>query len=376
MVSKNACLVLEDGTCFTGDSFGASGSSVGEVVFNTSMSGYQEIITDPSYCGQMVVMTAPEIGNTGVNINDMESDMAWLSGFIVHSYNEIPSNYRSEDTLSNFLKSKNTIAISGIDTRALTKKLRQTGTMRAVISDVESDIELLKKKAKQVVPIERLDLISKVTTKQTYHWTEGLWNNGCKSLSDNQLSGRAKVLVYDFGTKRNILRQLVNAGFDVWVASAYDFDAVKRIRPDALLLSNGPGDPAAVDKKAIRFIRDIAESIPAFGICLGNQLLGLSFGYSTYRLKFGHHGANQPVLNLLDKYVTITSQNHNFAVDISNGNGAFDVIESNLNDGTVETIKHHSLPIMGVQYHPEASPGPHDAKKIFKEFERMVNNTC
>ncbi len=376
MVSKNACLVLEDGTCFTGVSFGASGSSVGEVVFNTSMSGYQEIITDPSYCGQIVVMTAPEIGNTGVNINDMESDMAWLSGFIVHSDNEIPSNYRSEDTLSNFLKSKNIIAISGVDTRALTKKLRQTGTMRAVISDVESDIELLKKKAKQVVAIERLDLISKVTTKQTYHWTEDLWNNGYKSLSDNQLLGRAKVLVYDFGTKRNILRQLVNAGFDVWVASAYDFDAVERIRPDALLLSNGPGDPAAVDKKVTRFIRDISESIPIFGICLGSQLLGLSFGYSTYKLKFGHHGANQPVLNLLDKYVTITSQNHNFAVDISNGNGAFDVIESNLNDGTVETIKHRSLPIMGVQYHPEASPGPHDAKKIFEEFERMVNNIC
>ncbi len=169
---------------------------------------------------------------------------------------------------------------------------------------------------------------------------------------------------------------MINAGFDVWVVSAFDFDAVEKIRPDALLVSNGPGDPGSVDKEAIRFIRETAESIPTFGICLGNQLLGLSFGYSTYRLKFGHHGANQPVLNLSDKSVMITSQNHNFAIDISRGYGPFDVVETNLNDGTVETIKHHSLPVMGVQYHPEASPGPHDAKEFFSEFKRMVNNIC
>lgn len=376
MVSKNAYLVLEDGTCFEGISFGASGSSPGEVVFNTSMSGYQEIITDPSYCGQMVVMTAPEIGNTGINNDDMESNKAWLSGFIVHHANEIPNNYRSENTLSNFLKSQGVVAISGVDTRSLTQKLRQSGTMRAVITDLESDIELLHTKAKQVVPIEKLDLISKVATKKRYHWTEDLWDKGCKNLSDAQLLGRPKILVYDFGTKRNILRQLINAGFDVWVVSAFDFDAVEEIRPDALLVSNGPGDPNSVDKEAIRFIRETAESIPTFGICLGNQLLGLSFGYSTYRLKFGHHGANQPVLNLSDKSVMITSQNHNFAIDVSRGYGPFDVVETNLNDGTVETIKHHSLPVMGVQYHPEASPGPHDAKEFFSEFKRMVNNIC
>ncbi|GMT43819.1 MAG: carbamoyl-phosphate synthase small chain [bacterium] len=373
MSHKNAYLVLEDGSCFQGYSFGAEGTSEGEVIFNTSMSGYQEILTDPSYCGQIVAMTAPEIGNVGINSEDMESDRTWLSGFVVHNINDIPCNYRASGTLRNFLKSNSVVAISGIDTRALTKKLRQRGTMKAVITDRESNIELLQKKAQAVIPIEQKDLVGQVTAKKPYHWTEDLWDKGYHSISDkNQLSGRPKVAVIDFGVKRNILRYLIGAGFDVWVVPAYDYESFYAVNPDAVLLSNGPGDPLTVRKDAVQFIRNEAEKLPTLGICLGNQLLGLSFGYKTYRLKFGHHGANQPVFHTFKKSVRITSQNHNFAVDIAKDKNLFKIVETNLNDGTVETIMHCDLPVQGVQYHPEASPGPHDAMELFWDFRKMV----
>jgi len=364
--------VLEDGSFFCGRSFGASGTSEGEVVFNTAMSGYQEILTDPSYCGQIVVMTAPEIGNVGVNPEDMESGKVWLSGFVVHNANDIPSNYRASGSLSDFLKQQGVVALSGIDTRALTKKLRSFGTMRAVITDSQSDIELLRKKARDVVPIERKDLVDSVTSEKSYHWTEGLWEKKSRSFKKAKTSGRPKLAVLDFGVKRNILRYLVATGFDVWVVPAYNFDEFEKINPDAMFLSNGPGDPASVKKELIEFIREKAERLPTLGICLGNQLLAIAFGYKTYRLKFGHHGANQPVFHNIKESVRITSQNHNFAVDIAKDNSLFKIVERNLNDGTAESIKHRSLPILGVQYHPEASPGPHDAEELFADFKKMV----
>ena len=378
--TKIALLALEDGLVFEGKAFGAEGEYFGEVVFNTSMTGYQEILSDPSYCGQIVTMTYPMIGNYGVNKADMESIKPWVSGFVVKEYSKVESNWRSEISLGEYLTKNNIIGIEGLDTRMLVKHLRTHGAKKGVISTVDLDEKSLVKKAKASQSIVGVDMVKRVTCKKTYNWTEPLFDlegNGRETDKEEQLKlfdkERRKdvlsVVVLDCGAKQNIMRWLVSSGCKVTVVPAFTkADDVLALNPDGVMLSNGPGDPEAVTY-VVETVRNLIGKKPIFGICLGHQMLGLALGGKTYKLKFGHRGGNQPVMYMPDRKVEITSQNHGFCVDMGSlPKGDVEVTHINLNDNTVEGFKHKKLPLFCVQYHPEASPGPHDASYLFKQF--------
>ncbi|MBN1930694.1 MAG: glutamine-hydrolyzing carbamoyl-phosphate synthase small subunit [Desulfobacterales bacterium] len=355
-----ALLALEDGRIFEGVSFGAAGECTGEVVFNTGMTGYQEVLTDPSYKGQIVAMTYPLIGNYGINTEDSESRSLWLEGFVVRELSTIVSNWRSETDLDSYLKKHNVMGIKGIDTRALTKHIRTAGAMKAVMSTIDHNQVSLLQKAKEAPDLVGRDLVIEVTCTSSYEMPR---QNG------------PRVLVLDFGVKYSILNQLFQAGCDVYVVPANtSIDEILKFKPDGVLLSNGPGDPAAVGYavQTIRALLDIG-TIPVFGICLGQQLLGLAMGGKTFKLKFGHHGSNQPVKDLATGRIEITVQNHGFCVDVDSlDKNKVEMTHINLNDHTLEGLKHKKLPVFSVQFHPEAGPGPHDARHLFGHFVDMT----
>jgi carbamoyl-phosphate synthase small subunit len=366
-------LALADGTVYEGTGFGAQAEAVGEVVFNTAMSGYQEILTDPSYCGQLVAMTYPEIGNVGVNREDVESSRPYVEGFIVKEYWPTPSNWRATQALGDYLQAYGIPGVQGIDTRALVRHLRDQGNMNGALSTLPVDRDELVEKARQAPSMEGRDLVGRVTCATPYDWDEGRW-----TLDGGYGRGVSPagplVVAYDFGIKRNILRHLVQTGCRVRVVPAYTPAAVTlAMNPDGIFLSNGPGDPAAVPGVA-EIVRDLIGKKPVFGICLGHQILGLALGGQTYKLKFGHHGANQPVLDLTTGKVEITSQNHGFAVDVESLGGKAELSHVNLNDRTVEGLTHRTLPLFSVQYHPESSPGPHDANYLFRRFVELMES--
>jgi carbamoyl-phosphate synthase small subunit len=369
-----AILALADGTVFTGTSFGAPGEAGGEVVFNTSMTGYQEILTDPSYRGQLVAMTYPEIGNVGVNFEDVESARPYLQGFIVKEYWETPSNWRARQSLRDYLVDHGIAAIQGIDTRALVRHLREQGAQEAVLSTVDPDPERLVAKAKASPGLIGRDLVREVTCTTPYDWTESTWRlETGYGTAAGAADRRPFVVAYDYGIKRNILRHLVACGCRVRVVPATTSAAeALAMRPDGIFLSNGPGDPDVGPYAAI--VRDLIGKRPIFGICLGHQILGLALGGRTYKLKFGHHGGNQPVLDRTTNKVEITAQNHGFAVDVDSLGGEVELTHVNLNDQTVEGLAHRSLPIFSVQYHPESSPGPHDADYLFRRFVALMTS--
>jgi carbamoyl-phosphate synthase small subunit len=351
-----ALLALEDGTVFHGQTFAGEGEVSGEVVFNTSMTGYQEILTDPSYKGQIVTMTYPLIGNYGINPEDVESSRVQVEGFIVREYEPVPSNWRSQQSLSDYLGREGIIGIEGLDTRALTRHIRLAGAMKGVISTTDLDPGSLVKKARESRGLVGRDLVKRVTCQKPYEWPR---ENGA----------RFNVIALDCGMKFNIVRSLARRGCNVTVVPAHTKpEEIKAMNPDGLLLSNGPGDPEPITY-AVEMIKHLIPDYPIFGICLGHQLLGLAFGGKTFKLKFGHRGANHPVKNLSSDRVEITSQNHGFCVDIeSMKDPDIEITHINLNDQTLEGMRHRKLPILSVQYHPEASPGPHDASYLFDEF--------
>ena len=354
-----ARLILEDGTIFRGDSFASAEDVFGEIVFNTSMSGYQEIITDPSYAGQIVMMTYPHIGNYGVNSDDMESERPCLKGLIVKELCEMPSNYRSEESLGEFLKRYDISGLQGIDTRAVTRKIRDAGAMRCMVSTSDlSDVELVSRVRKSG-HMEGSELASSVSSE--------------KSQSFGNDEAKYHVAVLHFGIKGNIPQELLKRDCKVTVFPAKtSTDEILKLNPDGVLLSNGPGDPAAVGY-AIENIKNLVGQVPVFGICLGHQLLALSLGAETYKLKFGHRGANHPVMELSTGKVEITVQNHGFAVSPESVNEEeIEITHLNLNDGTIEGLRHKLLPVFSVQYHPEASPGPHDSRYLFDRFIEMM----
>jgi carbamoyl-phosphate synthase small subunit len=367
-------LALENGTVFTGEAFGAGGEITGEVVFNTSLSGYQEIFTDPSYAGQIVTMTYPLIGNYGVNEADIESARPQVAGVIVREYFDYFSNFRATGSLGDWLKKHNVIAIQGLDTRMLTRMIRTEGAMRGVLSTEDLDDARLVKKAQASPSMSGLDLATRVTCDVPYSWIEVDTTPFALARVGGTLPARRfNVIAYDYGVKRNILRRLTSYGCDVTVVPAEHSAAeVLRRDPDGIFLSNGPGDPAAV-KAAIRNIRELVGKKPIFGICLGHQLLALALGGKTFKLKFGHRGGNHPVKNLLTGRIEITSQNHGFAVDPSSLNEReIEITHVNLNDQTNEGFRHRQIPLFSVQYHPEASPGPHDSDYLFRDFLTMM----
>ncbi len=367
---KKAYLVLADGTVFEGLSFGAEGEVIGEVVFNTSMTGYQEILTDPSYKGQIVVMTYTQIGNYGVNDEDIESVSPKVEGFVAKEFFDFPSNWRSKKSLDEYLKEHNKVAIHGIDTRALTAHIRDNGVQMGIISTEDNDPQSLLKKVKEHPDISELDLVQEVTTSRPYKWNKRLWRLSSEE-KEYSLKGDIKVIVYDFGVKMNILRHLVEAGFDVTVVPANTDPDDILDKADAIVLSNGPGDPRSVPY-AVEVARKIIGKKPLLGICLGHQIIGLALGARIYKLKFGHHGGNHPVMDLATGEVKITSQNHNYCVDIKSLKGSVVLTHRNLYDGTEEGMRHLEYPVMTFQHHPEAGPGPNDSGYIFREFRRMV----
>lgn len=364
MVLRKGILALESGMCFPGIAFGADGETEGEAVFNTSLSGYQEILTDPSYTGQIVCMTYPHIGNYGVNPGDMESSKIAVSGFVVREASAVYSNWRATESLHEFLNKSNIIAIEGIDTRALTRHLRQAGAMRAVISTTEFNTKKLVEKAKHSAGLVGRDLVKEVTCGQRYVFG-----------GTPRHKPRFKVALLDCGSKTNIMHELANRGCEVHVfpavATAQD---ILSINPTGIMLSNGPGDPAAVTY-VIKTVRDLIGHVsrnprlPIFGICLGHQMLGLALGGKSYKLKFGHRGANHPVKDLATGKIEITSQNHGFCIQPESLKGKnVELTHYNLYDGTLEGLRHTELPIFSVQYHPEASPGPHESHYLFERF--------
>lgn len=372
---KKALLVLEDGTVFEGSGFGAEGEVFGEVVFNTSMTGYQEILTDPSYNGQIVTMTYPEIGNYGVNEEDVESRKPFLKGFVVKEYWRTPSNWRSQGDLESYLANYGIVGIERIDTRSLTKLIRSKGAQKAVISTKDLDPESLLKKVQSSEGIVGTDLVTEVSCEKPYNWNEGTHSWRPLDEKDLQADETFKVVAYDFGLKQNILRKLKDHGCEVTVVpSRTPPNEVLALDPDGIFLSNGPGDPAAV-AYAVESIRTLLGKKPIFGICLGHQILSLALGAKTYKLKFGHRGGNQPVKNLATGKVEITSQNHGFAVDGDTLGKDIEVTHINLNDQTIEGIKHKNSPAFSVQYHPEASPGPHDASYLFQDFIDLMKSS-
>jgi carbamoyl-phosphate synthase small subunit len=373
---QRARLVLEDGSVYSGRAFGALADRTGEVVFNTSMAGYQEILTDPSYTGQIVTMTYPLIGNYGVNAQDVESNKPQVEGFVVRELSTLRSNYRSDDDLSAYLSKAGVPGIEGLDTRALTRKLRTAGVMRGILACSEaaakfSDSDLVDQ-ARSAPKMEGLNLAEKVSCKEAYDWKGGLFEGFAHSAEASHAGPKFKVVCVDFGVKTNILRCLADTGADVSVLPANCTAAdVLAKKPGGVFLSNGPGDPAAVTG-APELIRGLAGKVPMFGICLGHQLMGLAFGGQTYKLKFGHRGANQPVFEARTGKVEITSQNHGFAVDPESLPANVQVTHINLNDKTVEGLSHKDFPAFSVQYHPEASPGPHDSFYLFGRFREMI----
>jgi carbamoyl-phosphate synthase small subunit len=368
-----AKLALEDGTVYTGKAFGARGEKFGEVVFNTSMTGYQEVLTDPSYKGQIVTMTYPLIGNYGVNPEDQESRRPQVEGFIVREMSRIPSNFRSHGNLDAYLTENNILGLEGIDTRALVRRLRVRGTMTGILSSQDLDDASLVHKARTSPNIVGRDLVREVVPEKSFAWTEG-FNTPLNSQPLPARPARFHVVAMDFGMKWNILRCLVQVGCRVTVVpGTASAEQVLAHRPDGIFLSNGPGDPAALGY-AVHAIADLTrrQPPPIFGICLGHQLLGLALGGKTFKLKFGHRGANQPVLNQRTKRVEITTQNHGFAVGLDDLPRDLEPTHINLNDGTLEGLRHRRLPIFSVQYHPEASAGPHDSSYLFEEFAKMM----
>ncbi|MHC5061476.1 MAG: glutamine-hydrolyzing carbamoyl-phosphate synthase small subunit [Planctomycetota bacterium] len=367
-----AILLLEDGTIFRGTSFGAKGQKCGEVVFNTAMTGYQEILTDPSYNEQIITMTYPLIGNYGTNTADVESRRTFVSGFIVKENCDRPSNWRSSNSLTDYLKKNKVVGLEGIDTRKLVKHIRTEGAMRGIISSAELDIGKLKKKLDKYPGLVDRDIVKHVTVKKPYRWSRGVID---------PLTGREekpplkyKVVAFDFGIKLNILRLLRSHGCDVRVVpantSAKDVLAQK---PDGVFLSNGPGDPDPVDY-AVESIRDLLGKVPIFGICLGQQLLALALGAKRFKLKFGHRGANHPVKNLKTGMIEISSQNHGFCIDVDSlKDKDVEVTHMNLNDNTLEGFRCKKIPAFSVQYHPEASPGPHDSNYLFENFTKLMD---
>ncbi len=369
-----AVLALADGRVFEGKSFGATGEATGEVVFNTAMSGYQEVLTDPSYKGQMVTMTYPQIGNTGVNPEDVESGRLYLSGFIVKEYLEEYSNWRATMSLGAYLRENGVVGIQGIDTRALTRHLRDKGAQNGIISTIDTDHASLISKVRAVPSMAGLDLATGVTCDKPYHWTQGLWELGAGYADFAGKELPHKVVAYDFGIKFNILRCLVSAGCDVTIVPAtFPAEEALAMNPDGIFLSNGPGDPEPMTE-VIANIKKLIGKIPIFGICLGHQLLGLALGGRTMKLKFGNHGSNLPVMDLKTRTVEITAQNHGFSVDIASLSGCCELAHENLNDMTVEGMRCIRHPIFSVQHHPEASPGPHDSQYLFGRFVEMMEN--
>jgi len=370
--SKKACLILEDETVFEGYSCGYDGEAQGEVVFNTSMTGYQEILTDPSYKGQIVTMTYPLIGNTGCNSEDVESGKPWVEGFILKEMASAPSNWRSRESLAEYLRRHQIPAIQGIDTRKLTRILRQSGAQRGLLTTGDTNLPSLRKRVQRVPSIVGLDLVQGVTCAKPYRWREGsyTWPHGYLRRSHFDYF----VVAYDFGIKRNILRRLVDQRMDVLVVPASTpADEILDLKPHGVVLSNGPGDPEPVSY-AVENIRSLIGRIPLFGICLGHQLVGLALGGKTYKLKFGHHGANHPVKSLATGAIEITSQNHGFAVDIDSLSGLAKLTHLNLNDRTCEGLSVKEKFVFSVQYHPESSPGPHDSNSLFRDFARMMDD--
>jgi carbamoyl-phosphate synthase small subunit len=368
-----AILALADGRYFCGRAFGAPGEVTGEVVFNTSLSGYQEILTDPSYRGEIVTMTYPQIGNCGINPEDVESRQPFLSAFVVKEACSFPSNWRSTMSLDDYLKEKGVVGIEGIDTRALVRHIRDHGVQPGVVSSIDLDPASLIEKARKAPYLVGRDLVQEVSCSEEYAWTQGVWDLETGYADGVQIERPLKVVAFDFGIKQNILRNLTSAGCQVTVVPATtSAETVMRMAPDGVFLSNGPGDPEPITY-AQEMIRQLLGKIPIFGICLGHQLLSIALGGKTYKLKFGHRGGNQPVLDHASGRVEITSQNHGFAVDPQSLGDEVEVSHINLNDNTVEGIRHKKLPAFSVQYHPEASPGPHDAHYLFARFIDMMN---
>jgi carbamoyl-phosphate synthase small subunit len=367
-----ALLALEDGSVWRGQGFGAANDMAGELVFNTAITGYQEVLSDPSYRGQIVLMTAPEIGNVGTNPEDLESPRPYCAGFVVRELSPRVSNWRARDSLAALMAASGVAGISGIDTRAVTRRIRIGGAQRALITRTVDDPEGAVARARRHPSLEGRDLVVEVTSSQPYEWSEGLWRPpGDQTAAP---AARHRVVAYDFGIKRGILRRLRGNGCQVTVVPARTPAAeVLKMKPDGVFLSNGPGDPAAVGYAADAVAEIVRSATPTFGICLGHQILGLALGGRTYKLKFGHHGANHPVMDLTTRKVEITSQNHGFAVDVGSLEGKAVLTHVNLNDKTVEGMRHDRLPVFSVQYHPEASPGPNDASYLFQRFVKLMD---
>jgi carbamoyl-phosphate synthase small subunit len=376
-----AILALEDGRYFEGESFGASGTSVGEICFNTSMTGYQEVLTDPSYRGQIVAMTYPLIGNYGTNLLDQESATPHVRGFVIEELSSLPSNWRSELSLDDYLKKWDIPGVQGIDTRALTRHLRTRGAMKACLSTENITPKEATKRAAAGEGVIGMDYVQEVSTPEIYQWDPDdelskPWTvrrgNDVAASQPSLPPVRFRIAAYDYGMKQNILRLLRQKGFAVTVVpAATSADQVLALNPDGVFLSNGPGDPSALPY-AHEAVRALMGKMPIFGICLGHQVLGFAFGGSTFKLKFGHRGANQPVKDLRTGKVAITSQNHGFAVDADSLPSNVEVTHVNLNDGTVEGMRHKEFPVFSVQYHPEAAPGPHDASYFFTQFAELI----
>jgi carbamoyl-phosphate synthase small subunit len=362
-MTKKAILVLEDGRTFRGAGFGAEGETFGEIVFNTSMSGYQEILTDPSYAGQIVTMTYPLIGNYGVNEEDAESRRPWAEGFVVREASRVASNWRSTETLDSYLKRQQIVGIERIDTRALVRHIRDKGAMRAAISTCDLDEKSLLARVLASPTMENRELASAVTTDERYDFP-------------SSTEEKFHIVAYDFGVKTNSLREFAKLGCKVTVVpAATTADEVLALNPDGVFLSNGPGDPASM-KSVVEEIRKLTTSeLPMFGICLGHQILGQVFGGSTYKMKFGHRGGNQPIMDLTTGKVEIASHNHGFAVDANSLPDNVEVTHVNLNDKTVAGLRHKSLPIFCVQYHPESAPGPHDSEYLFRRFVDLMGRS-
>jgi len=379
-----AILALEDGRIFEGESFGAKGTRVGEVCFNTSMTGYQEVLTDPSYRGQIVAMTYPLIGNYGTNALDQESREPHVSGFVIEELSEVPSSWRSESSLDEYLAHWKIPGIQGIDTRALTRHLRERGAMKACLTTESLSQDAAVARAVEGEGVIGMDYVREVTTPKPYQWDSDdklstIWSvpSGTSEETVRQPLPpiRHRVVAYDYGIKENILRQLRQNGFGVTVVpAATNAEEVLKLNPDGVFLSNGPGDPSALPY-AHEALRGLLGKKPVFGICLGHQILGFAVGGRTFKLKFGHRGGNQPVKDLRTGRVAITSQNHGFAVDAESLPKEMEVTHINLNDGTVEGMRHRELPVFSVQYHPEAAPGPHDASYFFSQFAELIDKT-
>ena len=369
----SAILALEDGTVFEGRSFGASAERSGEVVFNTAITGYQEIFTDPSYAGQIVILTNPQIGNYGTNADDDEAARPYIEGLAVREFSSITSNWRSREEASDFLSRHGIPVVSDLDTRALVRHLRTRGVMRGVLSALETDGARLVEKARQIPTMAGLDLASRVSTAEPYGWDKPVERCSPSDLTPPAAEPRFHVVAYDYGIKRNILRRLVTVGCRVTVVPALtSAEDVLALAPDGVFLSNGPGDPEPLEMQ-VSNVRKLMGKTPIFGICLGHQILGLAVGGRTYKLKFGHRGANHPVINQLTNRVEITSHNHGFAVDPDSLNlNEVEITHMNLNDQTLEGFRHRNYPVFCVQYHPEAAPGPHDSHYLFDDFVKLM----